>query len=174
MRYVPILLIFFLFNRCSWVGSRGILIAHPTKPIHRVALIIVQDIAFNDEEAEMERLVFSKTLGEELSRRRLFPFTILSRRYSTESMNFLEESLLGTELMNTYDAYMLCTPKGRGMDYRVSFKLYESNPTQLLISARHNTTIGNSYWWYQSRVGILQDATREAVATLEQKWRKLQ
>ncbi len=172
MRPILILCVLLLFQSCSWLGSKGVILQRPLQKPYKVAVIIVQDEVFESSESISESDFFTKILAEELSKKNIFRYTILNRKYSLQSFDHFQASLLGIELMDQYDAYLVCIPKRKGLNYRIELRLYQSNPTAQLISVRHNSSLGNSYWFYQPPEGTLMDATRGAVDLLDSKIKK--
>lgn len=146
----------------------------PEKKIHSVAVVIAHDVVFSDQEIQGEHLLFTKTLAEELIKKKFFEFKILDKRYASYSLHALEQSLLGTELMDSYDAVLICIPQIRGRsNYRVDLKLLQTTTSKTIITAHHQTGTGNSYWLYQSSASTLIDATRGALDAMNKKWEKL-
>ncbi len=165
-------LLFSVLTGCSWLGSYSALHTHSTYPIQNVAVIITQDVLYSNAESEYENLLLSKTLAEEFSRKKLFRFKILKRLYPKNSVALMES--LHTELHSHYDGYLVCTPeRKKNGNYKVELKLYQTRQSALLITARHSTSMGNSYWFYQPYNAMLVDATRSAVSAFETKWKKI-
>jgi hypothetical protein len=159
----------FLLASCAWLGSTSTLHQMPGKKMARVAVLIAQDEVFLGANSDSEHFLLTKVIAEELARRRLFSFKILDRRYTRATLNDLEASLLGLELSDRYDGYMVFFPDQTGMQV----KLYEAKPNRQIITANHDTLFGNSYWFPQYSSSIMVDATRGALNAFERKWKNL-
>lgn len=162
----------FVCVSCSLLGSRGSFIHQPSKKIKRVAVLIVQDINHELQVNETEGFVFTKTLAEELATAKTFDFKILERQFDFTSFDRLLTSSLAKDLENSFDAFIICHPKQKGLNYKVELVLVETGMGHEIIRASHSTAMGNSYWWYQSPHETLIDATKGAIDVLTNKFKK--
>ena len=174
MKILSIILLSLFVQSCSWIGSRAIVLNKPAHQLNHVAVIIAQDEVFETNGSISEYYLFIKTIAEELAKKKIFHFTILDRKYPIDAFDDLQLSLLGIELMEHYDAYMICTPRLKGrFNHKVELRLYQSYPTRQLIYVSHNTSMGNSYMWYPNPTSTLLDATMGVVEALDHRYRKM-
>jgi hypothetical protein len=160
-------------SSCAMLGSTSRLHERPEKPLQRVAVFIAPQEVSSEEHSD-ENLLFTKTLIEELVRLKGFKFKVMKRTTSRETFDKNEQHLTGQNLAGEYDAFLVATPLSRGADYKVELKLFETKPSRLIITARHGTHMGNSYWFQPHPAAVLVDATRGAVLALEKRWVKIQ
>lgn len=174
MRAILFFGLFVSLGSCAMLGSRSTVHQVPVYPITHVAVIVAQATWPLGNDDEEEYLLFTKTLAEELSKRKIFRYTILDKKISNYLFDDLERSLMSLELSEKYDAYLLCVPVIKGRNYKVELKLIQTNPSALLIHTQHKTSFGNSYWYYQPTGGMLMDATRGAIGAFAIKLEKLE
>jgi hypothetical protein len=158
----------FILCSCSMLGTWSKIHHAPTRPLRNVAVLIASDNVFADGAIDGHIFLFTKSVAEELSDRKLFKYKILDKKYSIQALNDLETSLLGVELREQYDAILICSPRAQFNSNRVVMRLYQTEPAFEIVHVSHSTHLGNSYWFAQTGEGMLIDATHGAMDRLQQ------
>jgi hypothetical protein len=164
----------FILTSCAWIGTRSSVYDAPPTKIKRVAVLLTDSEIIAGSEINGENFLFTKTIAEELKRQHLFYFIILDKKFSGKTLSEQESSTLARGLAGTYDGLLISRCYARRIDYKVELKLYSTVTGKPVISAKHNTTLGNSYWFPQPPHIVLQDATHGAVQALAHRWTKIQ
>jgi hypothetical protein len=156
-----------ILSSCSMLGTSSKIHREPTRPLRNVAVLIASDHVFADGAIDGQVFLFTKSVAEELSDRKLFKYKILDKKYSMQALTDLETSLLGVELREQYDAMLICSPKTEFNANKVVMRLYQTAPAFEIVRVSHSTRLGNSYWFPGGGEGMLIDATHGAMDRLE-------
>ena len=159
---------------CSILGTSSKVHREPTRPLRNVAVLIATDNMFADVATDGQIFLFTKSIAEELSDRKLFRYKILDKKYSIQALNDLETSLLGVELREQYDAMLICSPRSEFNANRVVMRLYQTTPAFEIVRVSHSARMGNSYWFPQTSGAMLIDATHGAMDRLEKTLKKFE
>ncbi len=163
-----------LFCECGVWGSRKTISSKASKPIKKVALILVADNdPFLQNSTDGYKVIFVKSLAESFVLQKEFDFMIMDKEYVILENDDMEKSLIGVE-MKDYDAYILCYRKMQsGFNHKVWFDIYETNPAKRLATISHSTRMGNSYFMPPGSYETLIDATKGAFDVLMTHWHKI-
>jgi hypothetical protein len=173
-KVITLFLIGILFSQCAIFGSRKTIVAKASKPLKKIALIIVvENDPFSQNVANSSNVVFIKSLAENFASQKQFDFMIIDKEYVILEKDDLEKSFIGVE-MRDYDAYILCYRKMQsGFNHKVWFEVFETNPGKQLINTSHSTRMGNSYFMPPDPYETLIDATKGSFDVLMTHWNKV-